>query len=82
VSAIAGSRAGKTIQLDRVVALFGKSGDQLAVVTRRPHGYFITHVEGLRFPRVNHQSIGRGSRMLNSGDVFEVADEKLEFFLD
>ena len=82
VSAIAGSRAGKTIELDRVVALFGKSGDQLAVVTRRPHGYFITHVEGLRFPRVNHQSIGRGSRMLNSGDVFEVADEKLEFFLD
>ena len=59
-----------------------KSGDQLAVVTRRPHGYFITHVEGLRFPRVNHQSIGRESRMLNSGDVFEVADEKLEFFLD
>ena len=82
VSAIAGSRAGKTIELDRVVALFGKSGDQLAVVTRRPHGYFITHVEGLRFPRVNHQSIGRGSRMLSSGDVFEVADEKLEFFLD
>jgi FHA domain len=82
VRAVAGSLAGKVIELDRVVALFGKPGDQLAVVTRRPHGYFITHVEGRRFPRVNHQSLGKGSRMLNSGDVIEVADEKLEFFLD
>lgn len=82
VRMMAGSRAGKMIELDRVVALFGKSGDQLAVVTRRPHGYFITHVEGRRFPRVNRQSVGKDSRMLNNGDVIEVADEKLEFLLD
>jgi FHA domain len=82
VRAIAGSLAGKVIELDRVVAVFGKPGDQLAVVTRRPHGYFITHVEGRRFPRVNRQSLGKGSRMLNSGDVIEVADDKLEFFLE
>jgi hypothetical protein len=64
------------------VAVFGKPGDELAVVTRRPHGSFITHVEGRRFPRVNRQSLGKGSRMLNSGDVIEVADDKLEFFLE
>ena len=79
---MAGSRAGSVIELDRVVATFGKSGNQLAVVTRRPHGYFITHVEGRRFPRVNRRSVGKEARMLHNGDVIEVADEKLEFLLD
>ncbi len=82
VKVIAGSGAGDTIPLDRVVATFGNPGKQLAVVTRRPHGYFITHVEGRRYPRVNRRSIGKEARVLHHGDVIEVADEKLEFLLD
>jgi len=64
------------------VATFGRPGNALAVVTRRPHGYFITHVEGRRYPRVNRRSIGKEARLLHHGDVIEVADEKLEFLLD
>jgi pSer/pThr/pTyr-binding forkhead associated (FHA) protein len=82
VRVIAGSGAGDTITLDRVVATFGKPGKELAVVTRRPQGYFITHVEGRRHPRVNRRSIGKEARVLRHGDVIEVADEKLEFLLD
>jgi pSer/pThr/pTyr-binding forkhead associated (FHA) protein len=82
VKVIAGSRTSGTIKLDRVVATFGKPGKELAVVTRRPHGYFITHVEGRRFPRVNGQSIGKEARVLHNGDIIEVAEEKLEFLLD
>ena len=81
VRVIAGSRTGGTIELDRVVATFGRPGDQVAVITRRPHGFFITHVEGRRYPRVNRQSIGKEARALQHGDVIEVADEKLEFSL-
>ena len=75
-----GSRVGETIELDRVVATFGRPGE-LAVIARRPHGYFITRVEG-RLPRVNRRSIGKDARALNPGDVIEVADQKLEFLLD
>jgi len=82
VRVIAGSRAGETIELDRVVATFGTPGDQLAVITRRPHGYFITHVEGRHFPRVNRRSVGKHARALHHGDVIEVADQKLEFLLE
>ena len=82
VRMIAGNRAGDTIALDRVVATFGRPGAQLAVVTRRPHGYFITHVEGRRYARINGQSVGKEARALQHGDVIEVADEKLEFLLD
>lgn len=78
---IAGSRSGLTIVLDRVVATLGQPGEQLAVVTRRPQGYFITHVDGRRYPRVNDRSIGKDARMLRNGDVIEVAGEKLEFFV-
>ena len=82
VRVIAGSRAGDTIELDRVVATFGAPGHQLAVITRRPHGYFITHVEGRHSPRVNRRSVGKQARALHHGDVIEVADQKLEFLLE
>lgn len=77
-----GARDGNVIELDRVVATFGKSGKQLAVVTRRPHGYYVTHVEGHRYPRVNKQTIGDEPHLLRAGDVIEVADEQLTFLLD
>jgi len=82
VKFLAGSRAGEVIKLDRVIATFGRRGKELAVVARRPHGYFITHVEGRRATRVNHWSIGKEARLLQHGDVIEVADERLEFLLD
>jgi len=82
VRVITGSRAGVTITLDRVVATFGKSGKGLAVVARRPQGYFITHVEGRRHPRVNRQSIGAEPHPLRDGDMIDVADESLQFLLD
>jgi len=82
VRAIAGRRAGQTIALDRVIATFGRPGEQVAVITRRPGGYFITHVEGRRRPRVNGQPIGTEARALEHRDRIEVADEALEFLLD
>jgi len=74
-----GSRAGETRLLDRVVATFGTPGQGVVVVTRRPQGYYVTHVEGHSYPKVNGQSIGREPRHLHSGDVIEVAGEALEF---
>jgi hypothetical protein len=68
--------------LDRVIALFGQPGEQLAVITRRPHGYFIAHVEGRRRARVNGHAIGSEARALRHGDRFEVGGEALDFLLD
>jgi pSer/pThr/pTyr-binding forkhead associated (FHA) protein len=81
VKVLGGARNGTVIELDRVVVTFGKAGAQLAVVTRRPHGYFITHVHGRRYPRVNQRPIGNAAHLLRDGDVIEVADERLEFLL-
>ena len=77
----AGPRAGEVIELARVVTMFGRLREQ-AVVTRRPLGYYLTYVEGRRFPRVNGAALGREPRLLRHGDLVEVADERLEFTLD
>jgi hypothetical protein len=82
VRMIAGARAGETLELDRVIATFGTPGDQLAVITRRPHGFFITQVEGRRHARVNGRPIGEEPRSLKDRDVIEVGDAKLELLLE
>jgi pSer/pThr/pTyr-binding forkhead associated (FHA) protein len=79
VKVLAGARAGAQIELDRVVATFGTPGERLAVITRRPQGFFVTHVEGSRFPQVNGETLDAEAHALRSGDVIEVGDEKVEF---
>jgi len=79
VKVLGRDRSSTVVELDRVVTMFGEHGDGLAVLTRRPQGYFVTHVEGRRYPRVNGKSVGKEPRLLRSGDIIEVADEKLEF---
>jgi hypothetical protein len=41
-----GPNAGKELELTKTLTTLGKPGMQVAVIARRPHGYFITHVEG------------------------------------
>jgi hypothetical protein len=79
VKIIGGPGAGASVELERIVATFGTPGEQLAVITRRPHGYFLSHVEGRRYPRVNKRPIGAEPHPLRSHDEIEVADIRLEF---
>lgn len=77
-----GVLAGKSKVLDRVIATFGEPGRGVVVLTRRPKGYYATHVEGDAPPRVNGESIGKEPRHLHSGDRLEIAGVALEFSLD
>ncbi len=74
-----GPRTRTILELNRVIAAFGRPGDALAVIARRPQGFFLLHVEGRRPPRVNGRPIGDGPWQLRDGDVVEVGNERLEF---
>lgn len=76
-----GPNLGKELELSKNLTTLGKPGVQVAVLARRPHGYFITHVEGGSFPLVNGSSIGEQPRQLNDHDVIELAGIKMEFYL-
>jgi len=81
IRAFDGSGPSKEIELSRVLHTFGVPGKQVAVINARPHGYFITHVEGKKPARVNGKSIGLQPQPLTPNDVIEVGDEKLLFLL-
>jgi hypothetical protein len=78
---LTGPNAGKEIELVKNLTTLGKPGLQVAVITRRPQGYFITHVEGASFPVLNGKAIDAQARQLNDHDVIELAGVKMEFFL-
>jgi pSer/pThr/pTyr-binding forkhead associated (FHA) protein len=82
VKILAGGGTGNTIALDRVVTTFGPPDGGMAVIARRPHGFFVTHVSGRRATRVNGESIGGEARELRAGDVIEVDGNRLEFVPD
>ena len=80
VQVLTGPNAGKELELVKNLTTLGKPGLQVAVLTRRPHGYFITHVEGENFPLVNGQALTNQAHQLNEHDVIELAGVKMEFY--
>jgi pSer/pThr/pTyr-binding forkhead associated (FHA) protein len=76
-----GANAGKELELTKTLTTLGKPGVQVAVITRRPQGYFITHVEGESFPVVNGSALDAQAHALADHDVIELAGVKMEFFI-
>ncbi len=75
-----GPNAGKELDLVKGLTTLGKPGVQVAVLTRRPQGFFITHVEGANYPSVNGDVLGGQPRQLQDHDLIELAGVKMEFY--
>ncbi len=75
-----GPNAGKDFDLVKGLTTLGKPGVQVAVLTRRPQGFFITHVEGASFPLVNGQMLGGQPHQLQDHDLIDLAGVKMEFY--
>jgi len=78
---LSGPSTGKQLVLNKALTTLGKPGVGVAVITRRSHGYFITHVQGQTYPVVNGNSVGEQAHELNDHDVIELVGVKMEFFL-
>ena len=78
-----GPIAGKELELTKALITLGKPGTQVAVISRRPQGYFLTHIEsdgdGKRYPVVNGEAIGAKAYQLKDSDLIELAGIKMEF---
>jgi hypothetical protein len=80
IQILSGSNAGKEMELAKALTTLGKPGVQVAVITKRPQGYFITHVEGANFPILNGKLLDAQAHPLNDHDIVELAGVKMEFF--
>jgi pSer/pThr/pTyr-binding forkhead associated (FHA) protein len=76
---LSGANVGRELPLVKALTTIGRPGYQVAVITRRPSGYFIAHVEGDVFPTVNGQNLGSAAHSLKDKDVIELAGVKMEF---
>ncbi|MCA3160088.1 MAG: FHA domain-containing protein [Burkholderiales bacterium] len=78
---LSGAAVGRELKLTKALTTLGRPGVQVAVITRRPQGYYITHVQGIQFPVVNGNTLGAEAHPLNDRDVFELSGMKMEFLL-
>ena len=76
-----GELTGHEILIDAPLKTFGCPGSQLLMISRRRLGYYVTHVEGRRTPRINGKAIGTQPVLLHPRDRVEMADLELEFYL-
>ena len=93
VQIISGTQAGKSFDLSASLTSLGKGdncrikakgltvGKQSAVITRRPTGYHITHLQGIAKAKVNGTPISQHPTPLKDSAIIELGDMKMEFFL-
>jgi predicted component of type VI protein secretion system len=81
IQILSGPNAGKELPLLKPLTTLGKPAVQVAVIAKRPQGYYITHVEGANFPVVNGKALDAQAHRLNDHDIIELAGVKMEFFL-
>ena len=79
---LSGDNAGNALLLDKSMVKIGQPGEQIAVVTKRQEGYFVTHVAGESYPIINGTAIGAQAYALKDYDVIEVLETKMEFRLE
>lgn len=76
-----GPNAGKVMELEKSLTTLGKPGVQVAVISRRPDGVYVTHVEGAKFPTVNGTAIDGEAFLLEDKDVVEIAGVRMELII-
>ena len=79
IRVMSGAAAGREVPLVKVVTTIGKPGVAVAAITRRPHGFVISHVEGVNMPSLNGSAIGAEPVALKNGDVLELAGTQMQF---
>lgn len=77
-----GDDVGSTLLLDKAIVKIGQPNKQLALVTRRSEGYFISHVVGDDDLLVNGKPIDVRTQALRDHDEIEMLGIKMEFCLD
>lgn len=82
IKVLNGTNSGRELTINKALTTLGKAGSQVAVITKRPQGYFIAHIEGNVFPVVNGNSVGAQAFALSHLDIIEMAGVKMEFHLD
>ena len=74
-----GPKKGRSKHITRSLYTIGTPGGAVAVIARRPKGYYLLQIGGDIHPKVNSQEIDGGNGVrLNEGDLIEVGENVAE----
>ena len=76
---LGGHDAGRLLVIDRPIVSIRNGCGQVAVVSSRADGFFLTHVEGQAYPLINGESIGLGAHPLRNHDLIELSGTIIQF---
>lgn len=79
---LSGANLGKTMSLNRAITNLGKPGLATAIIARRNEGYYLSHLEGKQPPSIGDKSIGEKTEQLHDGDVIQIGNIKMQFYLE
>lgn len=68
--------------LDKAIVKIGRPNEQLALVTKRAQGYFLSHIVGDQYPLVNGKPIDMHATLLSNDDEVELLGIKMRFCLN
>ena len=77
---LTGSNSGHEMLLNKALTTFGEPGVQVVVITKRPHGYFLSYVVGEKRALINGQKLGSQAHELLERDVIELVGMTMEFY--
>lgn len=74
-----GPKKGQSEKIQRSLYTLGKPGGDVAVIARRPLGFYLLKIGKNSYPRINNKKVDVGGGIkLNEGDVVEVGENMLE----
>ncbi|MCP3869686.1 MAG: FHA domain-containing protein [Gammaproteobacteria bacterium] len=66
-------------RIDRGLYTIGRPGSELAVIARRPQGFYLLHIGGARYPKINGNEISTTKGiLLHEGDEISVGENKVK----
>lgn len=81
IKVLSGTHAGKEIVLMKSLTTIGKPGKQIAAFAFEGGKYWLIHIEGEAYPKVDGISDNAGLRRLHGGEIIEFAEVKMEFLI-
>lgn len=79
---ISGAGSGNEMRITKDSTTIGRPSISVAVISRNPAGFAITHLEGDTRASVNGRALGRTAQALQDGDTLQLAGITMQFMLD
>ncbi|WP_172838874.1 FHA domain-containing protein [Solemya velesiana gill symbiont] len=74
-----GANKGHSDEIKRPLYTIGKPGGDVAAIARRPQGFYLLHIGGDHYPKINDKEIDvSGGVQLHEGDLVEVGENLAE----